>query len=44
MGLIGTHALVTSAYERRGYGLLKVTGPYMLIGYVVMGVILALWR
>jgi hypothetical protein len=44
VGLIGTHAMVTSAYEGRGYALLKVTGPYMVIGYAVMGVILAVWR
>ncbi len=44
IGLVGAHAWVTTAYAGRGYALLKVTGPYMLIGYAVMGVILALWR
>lgn len=44
VGAVLTQVLVTSGYEGRGNALLKVNAPYVLIGYAVMGVILATWR
>lgn len=44
VGIVGTQMLVTTTYEGRGSALFKVNAPYMLIGYVVMGAILAVWR
>lgn len=44
VGAVLTQMLVTGGYEGRGNALLKVNAPYVLIGYAVMGVILATWR
>lgn len=39
-----TQLVVNATYEGRGTAILKVNAPYMIIGYVVMGAILAAWR
>ncbi|MDX1450257.1 MAG: DUF1761 domain-containing protein [Acidimicrobiia bacterium] len=44
VGFIVTQMLVTSTYEGRGMALFKVNAPYVVIGYVVMGIILATWQ
>jgi hypothetical protein len=44
IGIVVMQMLVTSTYEGRGYALFKVNAPYVVIGYVVMGIILATWR
>jgi hypothetical protein len=44
VGLIGAHQMVNASYEGRGTAVLKVSGPYMIIGLIIMGVILAVWR
>lgn len=44
IGMVGAHQVVNASYEGRGTAVLKVNGPYMIIGLVVMGVILAVWR
>ena len=44
IGIVGTHQVVNASYEGRGTAILKVNAPYMIIGFVVMGVILAVWR
>ncbi len=44
VGLILTQLVVNATYEGRGTAILKVNAPYMIIGYVLMGAILAVWR
>ncbi len=44
VGLILTQLVVNATYEGRGTAILKVNAPYMILGYVVMGAILAAWR
>lgn len=44
VGVVVTQMLVSTTYEGRGNALFKVNAPYVVIGYVVMGVILAAWR
>ena len=44
IGMIVTQMLVTTGYEGRGNALFKVNAPDVIIGYAVMGVILAVWR
>lgn len=44
VGVVVTQMLVTTTYEGRGNALFKVNAPYVIIGYIVMGVILATWR
>lgn len=44
VGVILTQLVVNATYEGRGTAILKVNAPYMIIGYVVMGAILAAWR
>lgn len=44
IGLVVTQMLVTTGYEGRGNALFKVNAPYVIVGYAVMGVILAVWR
>lgn len=44
VGVVLTQMLVTTTYEGRGNALFKVNAPYVIIGYIVMGVILATWR
>lgn len=44
VGVVVTQMLVTTTYEGRGNALFKVNAPYVIIGYMVMGVILATWR
>jgi len=42
-GFIGTNRIVASFYETRNSALMAVNAPYTLLGYVIMGVILAVW-
>jgi hypothetical protein len=44
IGVVVTQMLVTTTYEGRGNALFKVNAPYVIIGYAVMGVVLATWR
>lgn len=44
VGLVLMQMWVTTNYEGRGNALFKVNAPYVVIGYAVMGVILATWR
>lgn len=44
VGMVVSQMLVTTTYEGRGTALVKVNAPYAIIGYVVMGIILATWR
>lgn len=44
VGLVVTQMLVTTGYEGRGNALFKVNAPYVVVGFAVMGVILAVWR
>ena len=44
VGVIVTQMLVTATYEGRGNALFKVNAPYVIIGFIAMGVILATWR
>ena len=44
VGVVITQMLVTTTYEGRGNALFKVNAPYVIIGYAVMGVVLATWR
>lgn len=42
-GFIGTNRIVGLMYEGRNTALMRVNAPYNLIGYALMGVILAIW-
>ena len=42
-GFIGTNRIVAMFYEGRNSALMAINGPYTLLGYAVMGVILATW-
>jgi hypothetical protein len=44
VGVILTQLVVNARYEGRGTALLRVNGPYTVIGYALMGAILAAWR
>ena len=44
LGVVVVQMLVFSTYEGRGYALFKVNAPYVIVGYAVMGIILATWR
>lgn len=44
VGMVLMQMWVTTNYEGRGNALFKVNAPYVVIGYAVMGVILATWR
>jgi hypothetical protein len=44
IGFIGTNRVVTAAYGDRNIPLMKVNAPYNILGYVVMGIILAVWQ
>lgn len=43
-GFIGTNRIVGNAYEGNSSALMKVNAPYTLLGYVLMGIILAVWQ
>ena len=43
VGFVFTHMAVTLTYESRGYALLWISGLYYVIGFAVMGAILAIW-
>lgn len=43
LGFIATNRVVAAMYEGPNRALMMVNGPYNLIGYLVMGVILAVW-
>lgn len=43
VGFIVTNRVVAAAYEGPNKALMMVSGPYNLIGFVTMGVILATW-
>jgi len=44
VGMVVTQMFVTTTYENRGNALFKVNAPYVVIGYILMGIILATWR
>lgn len=44
VGMVVTQMLVTSTYAGRGLALFKVNAPYVVLGYTVMGIVLATWR
>ncbi len=43
VGFIGTNRIVTSMYEGRNPALMRINAPYTLLGYALMGLILAIW-
>ncbi|MEX2655125.1 MAG: DUF1761 domain-containing protein [Acidimicrobiia bacterium] len=43
VGVVITQMLVMATYEGRGNALFKVNAPYVVIGFALMGVILAAW-
>lgn len=43
-GFIGTNRIVGNTYEGTGSAVMRVNAPYTLLGYVLMGIILALWK
>ena len=43
LGFIATNRVVAAMYEGPNRALMMVNGPYNLIGYLAMGVILAVW-
>ena len=43
-GFIGTNRIVGQFYEGRNTALMRVNAPYNLLGYLLMGVILAVWQ
>jgi hypothetical protein len=44
VGFIVTNRTVGNIYEGKGWDLARINGPYNALGYMVMGVILALWQ
>ncbi len=44
IGFVGTNRVVTSMYEGRNAALMRINAPYTILGYVIMGVILAMWK
>lgn len=42
-GFIGTNRIVSGFYEGRNSALMNINAPYTLLGYMLMGVILATW-
>ena len=42
-GFIGTNRIVGQFYEGRNTALMRVNAPYNLLGFMLMGVILAVW-
>ncbi|MGA7097686.1 MAG: DUF1761 domain-containing protein [Acidimicrobiia bacterium] len=44
VGFVVTNRVVAIYYEGSGWAIARVNGPYNLLGYVVMGVILAVWQ
>ncbi len=40
----GTGALTNVIFERRRFGVLLINGGYQLVGFLIMGAILAHWR
>lgn len=42
-GFIATNRIVAAAYEGPNRALMMVNGPYNLLGFLTMGVILAIW-
>ena len=44
IGFIGTNRVVANLYEGPNTALMRVNAPYNLIGYAVMGIILAVWN
>jgi Protein of unknown function (DUF1761) len=43
VGFVLSHLVVTLAFDTRGYALAWISGLYYVIGFVVMGTILAVW-
>lgn len=43
IGFIATNRVVAQFYEGANTALMRINGPYTLLGYALMGVILALW-
>ena len=44
VGIVLSQMLVMTTYENRGNALFKVNAPYVVLGYTLMGIILATWR
>jgi hypothetical protein len=44
VGFIATNRTVGNYYEGSGWAPARINGPYNALGYMVMGVILALWQ
>ena len=42
-GIIGTNRVIGDLYEGRNMALVKINAPYTLLGYAIMGAILATW-
>ena len=42
-GFIGTNRIVDDMYRKVDRRLMRINAPYTLLGYVIMGVILATW-
>lgn len=43
VGFIGTNRVLAMYCERSGAQLMRINGPYTIIGFVVMGIIPAVW-
>ena len=44
VGFIGTNQVVGQFYEGRNAALMRISAPYTLLGYAIMGIILAVWK
>ena len=44
LGFIGTNRVVAGMFEGGSTALMRVNAPYTIIGYMIMGVILAMWQ
>ena len=44
VGMVATHQVVNTTYDGRNSAILKIHVPYTIIGFVLMGAILAMWR
>lgn len=44
IGMVATHQVVNAVYDGTNRALLKIHVPYTIIGFTLMGAILAMWR
>lgn len=44
IGMVATHQVVNAMYDSRSSALVRIHVPYTIIGFVLMGAILAMWR